>query len=143
MEHGVTHAEYIKAHADGKFYFLEVAARVGGANLSDMIEQATGINLWEEWAKLEIATVRGEAYEIPKLRQDYAGMLQCLSKQEHPDLSGYNDPEVVWKLDKKYHAGLIVKAESRERVEELLTAYANRFAGDFLTWAPPKDKPTH
>ncbi len=143
MEHGVTHAEFIKAHADGKLYFLEVAARVGGANLSDMIEQATGINLWEEWAKLEIAYVRGETYTLPKARTDYAGMLQCLSKQEHPDLSGYNEPEVVWKLDKKFHAGLIVKAESRERVEELLAAYANRFASDFLTWAPPKDKPTH
>jgi biotin carboxylase len=143
MEHGVTHAEYIKSHADGKFYFLEVAARVGGANLSDMIEQATGVNLWEEWAKLEIAALRGENYKVPKARTDYAGMLQCLSKQEHPDLSNYSEPEVVWKLDKKYHAGLIVKSDDQERVEELLSAYASRFAEDFLTWAPPKDKPTH
>ena len=29
---GVTHAEFIKGRADGRFYFLEIAARVGGAN---------------------------------------------------------------------------------------------------------------
>ncbi|MEO8395812.1 MAG: ATP-grasp domain-containing protein, partial [Chloroflexota bacterium] len=46
MRNGVTHAEFIKAHADGRFYFLEVAARVGGAFISDMIEKATNINLW-------------------------------------------------------------------------------------------------
>src|SRR5581483_2035873 len=31
---GVTHMEFIKAAADGRFYFLEVAARVGGAYIS-------------------------------------------------------------------------------------------------------------
>src|SRR5216684_508684 len=35
---GVTHAEFLKAHADGKFYFIEVAARVGGAYISNVIE---------------------------------------------------------------------------------------------------------
>ncbi|MBI3732248.1 MAG: ATP-grasp domain-containing protein, partial [Chloroflexi bacterium] len=30
MVRGVNHAEYIKAQADGRFYFLEIAARVGG-----------------------------------------------------------------------------------------------------------------
>jgi hypothetical protein len=29
MERGVTHAEYIRAHADGRFYFLEIVAGVG------------------------------------------------------------------------------------------------------------------
>ena len=35
MARGVTHAEYIRAHEDGRFYFLEIAARVGGAFISD------------------------------------------------------------------------------------------------------------
>src|SRR6266849_5133871 len=38
---GVTHAEFLKAHADGKFYFIEVAARVGGAYIADAIEAAS------------------------------------------------------------------------------------------------------
>ena len=56
MVRGVTHAEYIRAHADGRFYFLEIAARVGGAFIADLVEVSTGVNLWREWARLEVAT---------------------------------------------------------------------------------------
>src|ERR1700757_416011 len=38
LERGVTHAEYIKAHSDGQIYFLEIAARVGGAFISDLVK---------------------------------------------------------------------------------------------------------
>ena len=51
---GVAHTEFIKSHNDGQFYFLETAARVGGANIAEMVEAATGINLWSEWAKIEL-----------------------------------------------------------------------------------------
>ncbi|HYP52337.1 MAG TPA: hypothetical protein VEQ42_02290, partial [Pyrinomonadaceae bacterium] len=37
---GVTHTEFIKG-ADGRFYFLETAARVGGANIAEVVEAAT------------------------------------------------------------------------------------------------------
>ncbi len=52
---GVAHAEFIRAHADGHLYFLECAARVGGAYINEMVEAATGLNLWREWARIEIA----------------------------------------------------------------------------------------
>jgi biotin carboxylase len=143
MGRGVTHAEYIKAHADGNYYFLEIAARVGGAHLSDLIEAATGLNLWAEWAKIEIATVRGETYHLPISRRDNGGLLVCLARQEHPDLSAYDDPEVVWRLNKLNHAGLIVTSANPNRVTELLDSYTMRFGNDFLAVAPPKDKPTH
>ncbi|MDW8328191.1 MAG: ATP-grasp domain-containing protein, partial [Anaerolineales bacterium] len=35
LPRGAAHAEFIRAHADGQFYFLECAARVGGANIAD------------------------------------------------------------------------------------------------------------
>ena len=54
MVRGVSHSEFIQGR-DGKLYFLETAARVGGAHIADLVEAATGINLWAEWAKVEIA----------------------------------------------------------------------------------------
>src|SRR5262249_48269673 len=45
---GVTHREFLKAHATKQIYFLEIAARVGGAYIADVIETATSINLWRE-----------------------------------------------------------------------------------------------
>lgn len=135
---GATHSEYIKSHADGRLYFLENAARVGGANIAECVEYATGVNLWREWARIEIANLRGENYQLPQTHPGYAGIINCLAHQEWPDLSAYNDPEVVWRLSKKYHAGLIVSSPDAARVESLLTSYAERFAHDFLAVMPPR-----
>ncbi len=139
MQNGVNHAEFIHAHADGRFYFLEVAARVGGAFISDMIEQATNINLWREWCELEVAQLRGEPYHLPTVRSNYGGLLVTLAKQEHPDLSAYNAPEVVWKTDKPYHAVLILVSPDQARIEALLGEYTTRFIQEFTTSATPMD----
>jgi biotin carboxylase len=143
MARGVTHAEYIKGHADGQFYFLEVAARVGGAHISDLIEAATGINMWAEWARIEVSYLRGEAYRLPEIKQNYGGLLVSLARQEYPDMSAYQDSEVVWRIDKKNHAGLIVVSPEPERIVHLLDSYAQRFASDFLAVAPPKQTGRH
>lgn len=140
MVRGATHAEFIRGH-DGVLYFLETAARVGGANIDQLVEAATGINLWAEWARIEVAHVRGESYELPDTREDYAGLLVCLARQEWPDLAQFDEAEIVWRLHKKHHAGLIVASDDVGRVQSLLDAYRSRFASEFLAVAPPLDKP--
>jgi biotin carboxylase len=137
---GVTHTEFIQSE-DGQVYFLETAARVGGANIEQLVEAASGINLWAEWARLEIAYARGEAYLAPQDSGHYAGVLICLARQEHPDLSSYQDPEIIYRVEKKQHAGLIVSSTKSERIESLIASYSQRFAADFLAIAPPLDKP--
>jgi biotin carboxylase len=136
---GATHSEYIRSHADGRLYFLENAARVGGANIAECVEYATGANLWREWARIEIANLRGENYQLPQTHSGYAGLINCLACQEWPDLSAYSDPEVMWKLSKKYHAGLIVSSPDAARVQSLLNSYAERFSHDFLAVMPPRE----
>jgi len=138
---GVAHAEFIKAHADGHFYFLECAARVGGAYINEMVEAATGINLWREWARIEVAGEDG-SYELPPTREEYAGVILSLARQENPDTSGYNDSEVYLRIKKHHHAGLIVRSSDARRVPALLEGYAQRFAQEFLAVEPPKEKPT-
>jgi biotin carboxylase len=138
LEKGATHAEFIKSAADGRFYFLEIAARVGGAYIADVLEAASGVNLWREWAKIEIA---GEdPGTIQPLKKDYAGIILSLAKQEHPDTSAYNDPEIVYRVKKHHHAGLIVSAPSLERVTTLLDGYTYRFVEDFAAVMPPLER---
>ncbi|QQS36242.1 MAG: ATP-grasp domain-containing protein [Ignavibacteriales bacterium] len=138
---GVSHTEFIKSHSDGKFYFLETSARVGGANIAELVEAASGINLWAEWAKIEL--LRGGAeYQLPKAKENYSGLIISLAKQEWPDVSGYNDPEIVWKMNKKYHAGMIVSSPDYSRVEKLIADYTKRFYDDFFTSQPLPDKPS-
>jgi biotin carboxylase len=142
MVRGVTHGEYIRARADGRFYFLEIAGRVGGAFISELVETASGINLWREWAKLEVADLRGEKYVCPEARADYSGSVLCLAKTAEPDTSSFNAPEVEVRLKKHHHAGLIVRSPQAARVAQLLDEYSVAFAEKFMAKMPPPAKPT-
>jgi biotin carboxylase len=138
---GVTHTEFIRAHEDGRWYFLETSARVGGAFIVDVIEAATGLNLWKEWARIEIA---GEdfSYEMPMPRSHYAGIALTLAREPEPDMSGYRDPEIVTRIQKHHHAGLIVASEDSRRLDDLIAGYADRFQRDFMAWHPAPDSPS-
>lgn len=133
LKRGVTHIEYIKSREDGKFYFLEAGARVGAARIPDVIFHGQDICLWWEWARIEIA--QGPA-KLDTPSNGYAGAIITLANRENPDLSAYTDPEIVYRQARKWHAGLIVKSDSQERVEELLSQYAQRFARDFTVHVP-------
>ena len=135
MQHGANHTEFIKCNDDGKIYFLETASRVGGAHLAEMVEAASGVNLWGEWAKIEDALVKEKEYKLPTIKKEFAGIVLTLSKFEHPDLSGFNDSEVCFRVPLEYHAGLIVKSDNHARVLELLDDYAERLIRDFATVA--------
>ena len=138
LREGAAHAEFIKSAADGKFYFLEIAARVGGAYIAEVLEAASGVNLWREWAKIVLAD--GRAGRITPARKEYAGIVLSLAKQESPDTSAYDDPEIVYRVKKKHHAGLIVRSPKLERVQELLRSYSLRFAEDFAAFLPALER---
>ena len=130
---------FIKA-GDGHFYFLEVAARVGGAFIAELQEAASGVNLWREWAKMELAGGTRPAEERPTARRDYGGIALSLARQEWPDTSKYDDPEIVFRVRKAHHVGLVVSSPSLARVRELLGQYTERFADDFAAVVPPLER---
>jgi biotin carboxylase len=158
LRRGVSHTEFIRRDAragqageaggagqaggagEMGFVFLETSARVGGAFIVDTIEAATGINLWREWAKLEIAGEHGE-YAVPPHRDDYAGVVLTLARQEAPDMSSYTDPEIATTIRKDFHAGLIVRSPDPRRVETLVSGYGERFYRDFFATVPPPERP--
>jgi biotin carboxylase len=140
LRRGCSHTEFLRAKEDGRFYFLETSYRVGGACIADMVEAATGVNLWEEWAALELA-LPGE-YRVPQARQEFGGAVVSLAREERPDTSAFSDPEVFYRLEQKHHIGLVVRSPRRARVEELLADYARRIARDHQAVLPPADKAT-
>ena len=142
LERGVSHTEFIKGREDGSFYFLETAARVGGANIVELVEAATGVNLWREWAKVELDLGR-RLYQLPDCRSDYGGLIVSLARQEHPDISAYKDPEIVWKLKKSFHVGLIVSSKDPERVKSLMGDYSRRFYDEFYATQPLPERPVN
>jgi hypothetical protein len=139
---GASHTEFMKGHADGQFYFIETSARVGGANTADMVEAASGVNLWAEWARLEIDRTEGN-YTLPPLKKRYAGVVLSLAKTETPDTSPFTDPEIVQRIDLKNHIGFVLASDSAERVQRLLNEYIERIAKDYQAVMPAADKVSH
>lgn len=143
MQFSASHTEFIKSYDGGEFYFLETSSRVGGANLAEMVMASSDLNLWGEWAKIETAVAKGESYQLPAVSKDHSGIVISLARQEKPDTSQFNDPEIVWRMDKDHHVGLILRSASRDRILQLLDDYAARIYRDYHASAPAPDRPTH
>jgi biotin carboxylase len=140
LTNGVSHTEFLRAHEDNNIYFLETSARVGGAHISDLIEAATGIDMWAEWAKVELAAACGTSYLPPQPSNDYAGLLVSLARQEWPDTSSFQEPELVWRMRKRHHIGFIVRSPNYQRIGDLLNLYSERVRNDYHASAPAREK---
>jgi carbamoylphosphate synthase large subunit len=136
MNYSASHTEFIKDRETGAFIFLETASRVGGANLAEMVEMSSGINLWREWARVEVAVALRKKYVLPKARYDCAGIVVSLSRHQWPDTQGFTESEIVWRMKKEYHIGLIVQSNQYARVLELLDAFTQRVLNDFHAAVP-------
>jgi biotin carboxylase len=141
LEHGVTHVEFIQSYEDNKLYFLEIAARVGGAHIDALVRETRGVDLWVEWARTELAAVQGKPYKVKASKDLEGGLLVCLTRQELPDLSAYDDKEVSWKLPWDHHLAMTLTSKDSSRIDHLLEAYQHRFAEDFLAIGVGGDRP--
>lgn len=138
LENGVAHSEFIQNPGEPEqFVFLEAGARVAGANLDVLVAQASGVNLWREWLRLEVAAREGRSYRVPEARPLAGGLLTCLARQAHPDLSSYGDEEVRWRLHHLHHAGMVVAGPDARRIQHLMEDYEERMRRDFLAVLPP------
>lgn len=143
MNFSASHTEFIKSRETGEFVFLETSSRVGGAHLCEMVEAATGINLWKEWAGVETAKALGQKYKLPTVQKGHAGIIVSLAREEWPDMTPFDAPEIWWKMNKPYHVGMIVRSDQQEKVIELINDYGNIVLENYNAVAPVPDKPTH
>ena len=67
MARGFTHTEFLRSSANSQFYFMETFASVDDRCVSDMMQETRGLNLWREWARLEVAAMRGQPYVLPSI----------------------------------------------------------------------------
>ena len=89
---------------------------------------------------MEIADGKASSRVSPS-RKEYAGIILSLAKQEQPDTSAYVEEEIIYRVKKRHHAGLIVRAKELDRVTSLLSDYSIRFTDDFVAVAPPPERP--
>jgi len=141
IQNGATHSEYIRG-IDGQYYFLETSSRVGGAHIPDMVEAATGVNIWREWAKLENALLDGTKYSVVETQKLYSGLIVSLAREKHSYTHDLNNEHVEKFLPIDYHIGIVYKAETADIIDERLDEAAMIVTKQILNILPPKDKPT-
>lgn len=141
IQNGATHSEYIRG-IDGQYYFLETSSRVGGAHIPDMVEAATGVNIWREWARLENALLQGNHYSVVETQNLFAGLIIALAKEKHPDTRNLQNDEVEKFLPIDYHIGIVYKAKTADIIAERLDQASEIVTAQILNILPPKDKPT-
>ena len=101
----------------GKFYFIEVAARVGGAYISDVVEAATGVNLWREWARIEVGGGK-RPLRIAEIRREYAGVILSLGPAGtagHFCLYRSGNCHCAWEISSRRICSEIAESRSRQR----------------------------
>jgi len=145
MVRGITHAQLIRSKVDGSYYFLEIGAGVGGAFpdetyagdtfpwdsfMDNLVEAATGVSLWREWANLEIADLRHTGYAVPDTYEGYAGSVLCASQGAAPNLEAFADPAIVICVRSGKHAGLILRAANPERARSSIGDYAAQLGSE-------------
>lgn len=142
LKNGASHTEFIRCHEDGKWYFLETSARVGGAHIPDLIEAATDVNIWREWAKIEDALLTHHIYGAPEPKNNAAGLLIALINTEHANKDAFPSEHIYKYLEIPHHAGLVYKAKDPNQVRKALDEAAEKVMASMLNILPPRDKPT-
>ncbi|WP_294210665.1 ATP-grasp domain-containing protein [uncultured Chryseobacterium sp.] len=142
LKNGATHTEFIKGKDDGKWYFLETSSRVGGAHIPDLVEAATHINIWREWARIEDALLKNKEYQIADPQGFYAGLIIALIKDQSPDYRDFESEEAVKVLTIDYHIGIVYCSDDPDIIQEKLNDAAVKIQREMLSILPPKTKPT-
>jgi biotin carboxylase len=132
MVRGITHAEYIRSREDGRFYFLEIAARAEAAPTAGLVELASGMNLAREWAQLEVAHLRGASYVPPESYESYAGCLLCQSHTVEPETGFCNAPEIVSRTKQPRQTAVTLRGDDPQRLQTLLEQYSSEMTRRFL-----------
>ena len=123
MRYSASHTEFIRDRR-GKFLLLETSSRVGGAYISTMIEQATGVDLWSEWAKLEVARLAGTSYKVGPVRNDLGAITIKAVGTEHPEVLEADAKHVAYRISKPYHVGRVFVASALSELEQAQAAFA-------------------
>jgi len=124
---GAAHIEYI--HGPAGFTFLEASARVGAGMIEEMVVASSGLNLWAEWARMELDPDR---YRLPATRQRYAGVAICMTGQAASDLDRLAGPGVTVSVPKPYHVAMLVQSDAANEIAPRVGEQARKLEETFL-----------
>lgn len=125
---GISHAKFIRTR-DARFSLLDVVPGIADALSAAVFAQTYGLNLWAQWAQLEVNALRSKPYTLPPTQPAYAAGI--LSRSPSPDLAQSNAAEIVQHLQTVQGTGLIFRAQDAATATRLLQQYRTGLSRDF------------
>jgi biotin carboxylase len=143
LKSGSVHAEFIRASAGGEINFLEAGARVGGVHIAELVECTRGVNPWAAWAELEVANLKGEPFAVPAKPRKHGALINTLAKAESTDYSKFGFEGLAYEVQEKYHAGVVVTADTHEEMCARRDAVVRKFATEITAVMPALPSANH
>lgn len=117
MKHGILNVEFIRSKHDGRFYFIKSSGKVGGNYLAELVEASTGLNLWREWAKIEMSTSDEFSYTCPNWEKKPAMVIRFPSAHP-PEMSQHiQHPAIVWRQVSHNHVTIVIRTTTYEELD--------------------------
>ncbi len=119
LKYGVSSNEFIHSHQDGQFYFIQSSGKVSGHYVAELVEASSGINLWREWAKMEMTQPQELAYSCAKASTNQARVIRIPT--ENPPLlsTRLQNKAIVWRQVSHNHVTVVIKTDSFEELESI------------------------
>jgi hypothetical protein len=121
MVQGVVQTHFVRIATTGEFRFAEIVAGVSADSAVQVVEAATGLNLWREWARLEVAHLRGVAYAPNGWTEHDALYLEYPAGRVAADTPELAARELLSRVQAGGYEQLLFRATRRERMERLST----------------------
>lgn len=121
LKFGISSMEFIKSDQDGQFYFLQSSNRVSGNYIAELVETSTGINLWREWAKLELCIPNETDYIIPKFNRVPAQIIRIPSSNPSQTSMLIQHENIKWRQISHNHVTIAVHATNDLELENTIT----------------------
>jgi hypothetical protein len=128
MVRGVTQASFVRNAHDGSYCVDEIAAGVGAGVAAEVTEAASGLNLWREWARIEVAHLRGTHYLPNEWFEYYSLSLEWPAGVVAADAPELAARELVSRSQANGRERILLKSANLERIEALAAGLAEQIA---------------
>jgi len=114
LKYGVMNTEFIKSHQDGRYYFIKSSGKVGGNYLAELVESSTGLNLWREWAKIEMSEVDEIDYTCPEYVKQPAMVIRVPAKNPSALSNTMQHAAIVWRQVSHNHVTVVIRCKNHD-----------------------------
>lgn len=119
LKYGIANTEFIRSHQDGRFYFIQSSGKVAGNYVAELVEASSGLNLWREWAKIEMSIPSEVPYKCPDVQHNHAMVIRIPSANPPVLSNTLNHSAIHWRQVSHNHVTLVIKTKKHQDLESI------------------------